>query len=42
MNDIDMDKLTDLVEMSNQRINLFMGGIDVNGILSREDSKEIM
>jgi hypothetical protein len=33
MNDVDMDKLIDLVEMSNQRVNLFIDDINVNGIL---------
>jgi hypothetical protein len=42
MDDVNMDKLIDLVEMSNQRINLFMDGINVNGILNRNDSSFIM
>jgi hypothetical protein len=42
MDDVDMDKLIDLVEMAYQRVNLYIDKIDVHKILSREDSKHIL
>lgn len=33
MNDVDMDKLIDLVEMANKRVNIFIEGIDVRKLL---------
>jgi hypothetical protein len=35
MNDVDMDKLIDLIEMSDQRVNLFIDGIKIKEILER-------
>lgn len=42
MNDVDMDKLIDLIEMANRRVNLFIDGINVHRILKRDDSKHIL
>ena len=42
MDEVDMDKLIDLVEMAYQRVNLYIDKIDVHRILSREDSKHIL
>jgi hypothetical protein len=42
MNDVDMDKLIDLVEMANKRVNIFIEGIDVVRLLNRSDSKHIL
>ena len=42
MNDVDMDKLIDLVEMANKRVNLFIDGIDVVRLLNRDDSAHIL
>jgi hypothetical protein len=38
MNDVDMDKMIDLVEMANKRVNLFIDGINVVELLNRSDS----
>jgi hypothetical protein len=29
LNDVDMDKIIDLIEMSNERINLSIDGVDI-------------
>jgi hypothetical protein len=42
MNDVDMDKMIDLVEMANMRVNLFIDGINVVELLKRPDSKHIL
>jgi hypothetical protein len=42
MDDVDMDKLIDLVEMAYQRVNLDIDKIDVHKILKRDDSKHIL
>lgn len=42
MNDVDMDKMIDLVEMANMRVNLFIDGIDVVSLLKRPDSEHIL
>lgn len=42
MNDVDMDKLIDLVEMCDNRVNLSIEGIDVQSILKRTDSEHIL
>lgn len=42
MNDVDMDKLIDLVEMANKRVNIYIDGIDVVRLLKRPDSKHIL
>ena len=44
MNDVDMDKLIDLIEMSDQRVNLFIDGIKIKEILERKSdrSQEIL
>jgi hypothetical protein len=42
MNDVDMDKMIDLVEMANMRVNLFIDGIDVVTLLKRSDSEHIL
>lgn len=42
MNDVDMDKMIDLVEMANKRVNLFIEGINVVELLNRPDSSHIL
>jgi tetrahydromethanopterin S-methyltransferase subunit A len=42
MNDVDMDKIIDLVEMANKRVNLFIAGINITKLLEKEDSKHIL
>ena len=42
MNDVDMDKIIDLVEMANKRVNLSIDGINVRNLLEKPDSKHIL
>ena len=42
MNDVDMDKIIDLVEMANKRVNIFIAGINITKLLEKEDSKHIL
>lgn len=42
MNDVDMDKIIDLVEMANKRVNIFIAGINIIDLLEKEDSKHIL
>jgi hypothetical protein len=42
MNDVDMDKIIDLVEMANKRVNLFIDGINVVELLNKTDSMHII
>ena len=42
MDEVDMDKLIDLVEMANKRVNLSIDGIDVIKLLEDPDSKHIL
>jgi hypothetical protein len=37
-----MDKLLDLVEISNNRINLFTDEVDTKSILSKKESKPLL
>jgi len=41
MNDVDMDKIIDLVEMANKRVNIFIAGINITKLLEKEDSKHV-
>ena len=41
MNDVDMDKLIDLVEMANKRVNIYIDGIDVVKLLEKKESEHI-
>ena len=42
MNDVDMDKLIDLVEMANRRVNIEINGIDVVKLLMKPESEHIL
>lgn len=42
MNDVDMDKIIDLVEMANKRVNIFIAGINITKLLEKKDSKHIL
>lgn len=42
MNDVNMDKLIDLVEMANKRVNIFIDGIDVVKLLKKKESEHIL
>ena len=35
MNDVDMEKIIDLIEMTDKRVNLFIDNIDIQPILKR-------
>ena len=41
MDDVEMDKLIDLVEMSDKRVNINVERVDVDKLLRRSDSKHI-
>lgn len=41
MDEVDMDKLIDLVEMAHKRVNLNINGVNVQRLLQREDSEHI-
>ena len=40
MNDVDMDKIIDLVEMANKRVNIFIAGINITKLLEKEKRKK--
>jgi hypothetical protein len=42
MDDVDMDKLIDLIEMSHERVELDIDGMNIKQILERDYSKDFL